>query len=355
DLANQFPEQAYFLYSPTIRPHPQNQHFLNNPSFSIRQNGYWPKAYWRSWGLKTRLRQDEIQLYHGLSNELPFQMQASGIKTVVTIHDLIFKYFPQQYPWIDRQIYDFKFRHACQRADHIIAISQSTKQDLMKYYQIPETKISVIYQSCSGIYDTLVDKKLIQEMRQRYGLPKDYLLYVGAINERKNLMTLAKALHHLSDNHRIPLVVVGKGGQYERKVRAYVKQMQLDQQVFWLGQARQADLPALYQGAQIFIYPSHYEGFGIPIIEALHSKTPVITAQQSALPEAAGPGAYYIDPSSAEQLATGIAQLLEDSELSQQLVQAGYQHVQQFSNLESSKAVMQVYQQLLGSNFKLTG
>lgn len=347
DLADQFPEHAYYLYSPRVEQHPQNQFFQDHPSFPVRTNRFQPNFYWRSFGLKRQLRKDGVQLYHGLSNEIPFGIHRLGIKSVVSIHDLIFKYFPQQYPWSDRQIYDFKFKYACRNADHIIAISEHTKKDIIRYYQIPENKISVIYQSCAAIYHTLLSDRQIEQTRKRYDLPKNYLLYVGAINERKNLLNLIKALPLLPKSIQVPLVVVGKGRNYQEQVKMYVQQHGLDQQVIWLSFAEQNDLPALYQAARVFIYPSFHEGFGIPIIEALHSKTPVITSQQSALPEAAGPGAYYVDPKSAEQIAVGLEKILTDTAYAKSLTKKGYQHVQKFNNIESSKAVMELYKKML--------
>ncbi|MEM9820100.1 MAG: glycosyltransferase family 1 protein [Bacteroidota bacterium] len=346
DLAEQFPEHAYYLYSPSIRPHQQNQFFIDHPSFFLRQSRLMPGALWRSLGLKKDLKKDGIQIYHGLSNEIPQGIAQSSIKSIVTIHDLIFKTFPQQFPWLDQKIYDAKFRYACQNADQIIAISQQTKKDIIYYYQIPEEKIEVIYQSCAGVYDTVVSQQQINAVRQKYELPEEYLLYVGAINERKNLLSILKALPLLPKSLSLPLVVVGRGKKYQTLVQVYAQQNQLNDQIHWLGQASQADLPTLYQAARLFIYPSFYEGFGIPIIEALHSRTPVITSKVSALPEAAGPGAHYIDPKQPEDLAQGITTVLSDESYARQLVEKGYQHVLQFNNLESSKQVMNLYLKL---------
>ena len=181
----------------------------------------------------------------------------------------------------------------------------------------------------------------------KYKLPTDFLLYVGAINPRKNLLTIVKTLQQLPDSLSIPLVVVGSGRQYEKKVKQYVFKNSLQNRIHWLGQADQKDMPALYQAATLFLYPSHYEGFGIPIIEALFSETPVITSNCSSMPEAAGPDALLIDPKQPEDLAQAIDKVLSDDALRERMIKKGYAYAQQFKGEPLTKQLVEIYQSVL--------
>ena len=347
NLSEQYPDHQYYLYSPQIQKKAQTNYFLESPGFIPRQSRYLPDTIWRSFGLRPQIRKDEIGLYHGLSNELPYNLRNTGVKTIVTIHDLIFKRYPKWYPLIDRQIYDLKFRYSCQTADRIIAISECTKKDIIHFYDVDPSRISVIYQTCGSEFQQLLSDPLLALMREKYKLPQDYLLYVGSVIERKNLMGIINALSLLPSELDIPLVVIGQGKGYLKQVKAEIARKGLTKQVYFLSDLQQSDLPALYQAAMAFLYPSHYEGFGIPLIESLFSRTPVLTANRSSLPEAAGEGGHYVDPAQAEDIAAGIEKLIEDSEYRKTLTEKGLAHIQRFDVEKSTAAVMDLYQDCL--------
>ncbi|MEM1321704.1 MAG: glycosyltransferase family 1 protein [Bacteroidota bacterium] len=343
NLSAYHPDHHYYLYSPRLKRKPETTFFLNSPSFATREAPHRFHAFWRSYGLNQQLRRDQLQIFHGLSNELPRGLPR-GIKGVVTIHDLIFKHRPDWYPWIDRNIYDLKFRHSCQRADHIIAISACTKADIIRHYAIPPEKISVIYQSCHPKFMQTLSDRRRKAACAKYGLPLDYILYVGSVIERKNLLGLLQGLRALPKDLRLPLVVIGKGGDYLKKVKAYIAANGMQASVFFPASFDGADLPALYQQARLLAYPSYYEGFGIPIIEALFSRTPVLTARAASLPEAGGPGAHYVDPASTEEMAEGLRRLISDDAYRAQLVEAGLAYVQRFDAERTAAAVIAVYE-----------
>lgn len=347
DLATYFPDNAYFLYSPKVKKNEETHFFLNSALYEVKiPDNRIPAFYWRTWGVKSNLKKHKIQLYHGLSHEIPRGIQESGIKTVVTIHDLIFKRYPQQYKWIDRQIYDNKFRYACQNADMVVAISESTKQDIIDFYQIPAEKIRVIYQSCHERFLTEKGPKVIQAVLEKYGLPSNFLLYVGSIIERKNLLGIVKAVEQLSQATLLPVVIVGKGSTYLRQVQDYIHKRGL-QKLFFFIQPEFEDLPALYQKARIFLYPSFCEGFGIPILEALLSRTPVITSNISSLPEAAGPDSCLIDPHRPEQIAKSIENILTDEDRRALMIQKGYEYAHRFQGKVLTKQMTSLYQEIL--------
>lgn len=347
NLATYYPEHAYFLFSPKIKPREETHFFENDPLFSVQTPRGKFAPLWRMRGMVKDLKKQRIQLYHGLSNEVPLKIQHTDVKTVVTIHDLLFKRFPQQYKAIDRSIYNGKFKYACEYADRIIAISEATKQDIIHYYSIPPEKIEVIYQSCHERFMQTRSDSTVQSVLSKFGLPTDFLLYVGSIIERKNLLGIIQAMERLPASLRLPLVVVGGGkGYYRNKVKAYITSKRLQEKVFFI-RPNTKELTVLYQQAAVFLYPSFGEGFGIPILEALFSKTPVITSNVSSLPEAAGPGAFLVDPADVDAIAHGIEGILNDEEFRNQMVEKGYLHAQQFRGEPLTHQLMSLYENLI--------
>jgi glycosyltransferase involved in cell wall biosynthesis len=285
------------------------------------------RARWRSYSITDLMIENNIDVYHGLSNELPFNIKKFNGKKVVTVHDLIFLKYPKLYPLVDSKIYNKKFRHACDIADVIIATSEETRRDIEKYYFIPQSKIKVVYQSCDANFYSEPSQEQIQEVINKHQLPDNFLLYVGTIEERKNLLTIVKALKIVKD---IPLVVVGKKLKYFKKVMEYIKENKLKNRVVFLKDVSNTDLPVIYRLSKTFIFPSISEGFGIPIIEALTCKTPVITTNGGCFPEAAGPDSLYIDSSNEIDLAEKITFLLESESTRKQITEKGFEYAKKF-------------------------
>lgn len=352
-LAAYFPENEYYLFNPK----PSSRFSLEGPHLhEVQPAGILNRLFrsaWRSSGVKSTLKNLGIQLYHGLSHEIPVGIQKTGIKSVVTIHDLIHERYPGQYNPIDVKIYTKKFRYACTHADRVIAISEQTKQDIMSFYQIPEEKIRVCYQSCNPAFGEQVPAGEITAVRKKYGLPGTYFLYVGSIIERKNLLNICKAVYLNRDTLRVPLVVIGEGGKYKQLVKDFVLQHNLENKILFLSDTpvaktdqafrTAADFPAIYQGATAMIYPSFFEGFGIPVLEALWSQLPVITSGQSCLPEAGGPGARYVNPASAEEIAAAMQEVYTDKTLADKMKRDGLLHAMKFSTFNCARSVFHVY------------
>jgi glycosyltransferase involved in cell wall biosynthesis len=290
-----------------------------------------------------------IDIYHGLSHEIPFGIHESGVKSVVTMHDLIFERYPAQYNPIDVQTYRRKAKYACRYADKVIAISEQTKQDIIHYYQTPAEKIEVVYQSCDESFAAVHDKILIRQMQERYGLPSSYFLYVGSIIERKNLMGILQAMQQLKGEIDVPLVVLGGGGSYKNKVKDFAQKHDLSDRIIWLNEKARiadADVPLLYQGAEALLYPSLFEGFGIPILEALWSRTPVITSAGSCFGETGGDAALYVDPLQPATIADAMRKVLNERSFAEEMRTKGWAHAQLFSRKTCAAAVMKVYESL---------
>lgn len=356
-LVDHYPEHQYYLFNPQpsklFMPYRQNMHEVQPVSFLDRL----VSSAWRSSGIKKDLEKYGINLYHGLSHEIPVGIQRTGIKSVVTIHDLIHERHPGQYSIIDVKIYQKKFRYACAHADKIIAISEQTKRDIIKFYKTPDKKITVCYQSCSPAFGQTISREDKAKIKEQYGLPDEFFLYVGSVIERKNLLNICKALFLLRDDLTIPLVVIGDGGRYKQQVKDYILQNGLKDKVIFLSENPVAkssagfqsagDFPAIYQSAIAMIYPSFFEGFGIPVLEALWSKLPVITSDASCLPEAGGEGAYYVNPASAEEIAEGMKKIYNDKKFAAAMIEKGWKHAQNFTAQKHAESVMNVYKSII--------
>ena len=343
-LSSGFPENQYHLYIPREKGCIENQ-FLQNqtPVFPSSWSGRKFPSFWRSFWLSKALEQDGIDLYHGLSAEIPFGIHKHKVRTVVTIHDLIFLRYQQWYKTIDRVIYTRKSRYACGAADSIIAISEQTKSDIIEFFGIPADRITVVYQGCDPAFYHTANEKKREIYRKKYSLPEQYLLYVGTIEPRKNLLQVIKALHMSGSG--LPLIVIGRPTSYAKTVRQYISDHGLEN-ILFLGNVPNEDLPALYQMAEIFIYPSRFEGFGIPILEALNSGTPVITSKGSCFPEAGGQHSLYIDPDQPQEIAESIRKILEDPGLARQMSEMGKKHAERFREETMAAAIMDVYENL---------
>jgi glycosyltransferase involved in cell wall biosynthesis len=303
-------------------------------------------AYWRYAGIASQLRKDHIHIFHGLSNELPRGLTQSGIRSVVTIHDLIFERLPHHYKTIDRMIYRHKFQSACERADVIIAVSEQTKRDLSDLYHIDSQKVKVIYQDCNPVFKKVVPAKEKDSILQQYGIRQPFILSVGTLEERKNQHQLVEAFAALREND-FKLILVGKPTPYAQKIRDSIRHHGLENRVMMLENVPTSHLPALYQAAEIFAYISIYEGFGIPILEALHSGTPVLGAKGSCLEEAGGPGGLYADPFKTEDIRDQLEKMITDANLRDTLVSAGKNHIQQFAAPQIASQLVRIYEGMI--------
>jgi glycosyltransferase involved in cell wall biosynthesis len=296
------------------------------------------KALWRTSGIVSDLQRDGVQLYHGLSGELPRGISKTGIKSVVTIHDLIFLRHPEYYHWIDTKIYAWKFRQAIREADHIIAISECTRRDILEFGHVDERKISLIYQSCAPRF-TLSPTESTASNGQRY------ILSVGSIEERKNILLAVKALQRLPED--LSLVIVGRRTPYTDIVEKYISDNHLSHRIRLMHGVSDEQLPALYAGAEAFVYPSRYEGFGIPIIEAIGCGLPVVACTGSCLEEAGGPDNLYVDPDDDEAMANAICQVLRGAEGREERISRSRAYIRRFEGQDVAGQVVDLYRSLL--------
>lgn len=348
DLSKFYPDNDYFLFNPK----PSKEYSLeNNNIHQVLPKSFFSRklsSLWRSKWVTKDLTALEIELYHGLSHEIPVNINKTGIKSVVTIHDLIFEHFPEQHSPLDVKIYRKKFRYACQHADRVIAISEQTKRDIIEFYQTDPNKIDVCYQSCDSSFNPSISDERKRLVAARFSLPEKFFLSVGSIIERKNLLNICKAIQMLENEASANLIVIGKGsGKYKNEIDSFIEKNNLSSKITFLSDVNSSDLPVMYSLSEALIYPSYFEGFGIPVLEALSVGVPVITSSVSCLPEAGGDAALYVNPDSYAEIAGGMLTILKGGEEVQSMIRKGFIHAQKFSNKNCAEQVMKTYQTVM--------
>lgn len=272
---------------------------------------------------------------------LPFVLPTRRLPpSVVTIHDLGYHVFPQTHSPFQRVYLPWSTRWSAHTAHHLIAVSQATAADLQHYYTTAFSKITVIHEATTWS-STAWSRAMV---RAHYPLPARYALYVGTLQPRKNLARLIHAYHQVT-RRAMPtwdLVLAGAHGWESQSLHRLVSTLQLTQRVHLLGYVADEALPVLYRDAHFFCFPSLFEGFGLPILEAQTHGVPVMTANNSALPEIAGDAALLVDPTDVDALADAMLQLSQDEVLRQRLIAAGYQNVTRFSWAKAAQETLAV-------------
>jgi len=271
-------------------------------------------------------------------------------RTVTTIPDILFERFPDFFPPFENFRCRLLIPWSARRADHIITVSQSSKNDIVNYYHIHPEKISVIDEAPREEFRVLNRHECRERVAAKYGIRDSYLLYVGRINARKNLLRLVEAfsrLHHKGVPQK--LVIVGKQDWQGEQVVQKVKDLGLDREVVFTGYVDWDDVPAFYNAADLFVFPSICEGFGAPILEAMACGVPVVTSSGSALEEVAGGAAALVDPLSVDSIANVMETVLEDSDLMTSLRSRGFGRVADFSGRRKAQQTISIYHEVCGA------
>lgn len=342
-LNEYYPENTFNLYNPKLKKVHRFE-LTKQTKEILPKSKFWQyfSSFWRQGPIVKQLLEDEIEIFHGLSGEIPKGIEKTSIKSVVTIHDLIFVRYPKLYSFFDRKIHFKKFQNAAKNANIVIAISEQTKRDIVDFLKIEPSKIEVLYQGCHAVFKDKQTVEFKKNVLKKYNLPEKFILNVGTIEERKNVLTLIKATKDID----FPIVIIGGKSKYYNEVLAYIREHKLTHKIHFLEGLSLQELAALYQVATIFVYPSIFEGFGIPIIEALFSKTPVITSTGSCFSEAGGSDSIYVDPYNVKELAIQIKRLLEAPDLRSEIANKGFDFVQKFNDKDIALNMMNLYKKL---------
>ena len=348
-LAKFYPENSYKLFAPKLT----NLYSLPDQAEVIYpQSGLFKllRSYWRLHVVHKLLNINKIDIFHGLSHVIPYGIEKTGIPSVVTMHDLIFLRYPEFYKKVDRKIYESVYKSSCKRATKIIAISNQTKADLIHYFGTQPEKIEVIYQTCNNCYYEKVNEERKQAVKAKFGLPDEFILCVGTIEKRKNQLAILKAV--ITEKLEIPVVILGRPRpkEYLEEIKQFIVETGIQNQVIFIHNSGTAELQAIYQMARVMVYPSFFEGFGLPVLEAQASGCPVITSNLSSLPEAGGEGAIYIDPSDISAIGKSIRNLLYDNALKNEMQSRGFNNAALFSEKSVADRLMKLYREVLEMN-----
>jgi len=336
-----FPQHHYSLFTPEIKTAMlEEQEKFEVIAPENTQSGF-KKAIWRSMQLSEEIKDHNIDLFHGLSNELPRGIHKTSIPTLVTIHDLIYIRYPQFYKTLDRAIYFRKAKYACDAATRILAISQQTKDDILDFVDVDPEKIEILHQAISPLF---FENANTGKVKEKYNLPNDFILAVGTIEERKNQLSIVKAVQEKGID--LPIVFVGNPTSYCNDIHKYIADKKLDKKVLFLKNIPEKDLAAIYQLAKVSIYISVFEGFGLPVIESMACDCPVITSNVSCLPETAGDAAVLCSPDNIEELGNSIEKTLNDSDFRKDLILKGRIRANEFQPKKYAEKLISLYAQI---------
>lgn len=343
-LSHYYPDNRYTLYTPKIKidvqVNPENCEVVL-PSGMYK---FLPSSLWRNNGISKQIKLKSNDIYHGLNQEFPIGIEKVNAAKVITFHDAIFVRYPELYDASYRKIFSAKNKRSCRIADRIIAISEQSRRDAIEFFNADPAKTDVVYQGCNNIFRTTLSADEKEKIRVKYRLPQHYLLFVGAIEPRKNIATIMQAL--CSHKIDLALVVVGRRTDYCSELEEMAKKLNVSNQILYRHDVGTPDLPALYQMAEIFIYPSIFEGFGIPVLEALCSQTPVITTAGGCFEETGGEHTMYTDPYNPEEIAVAIEKIVNNSILRKSMIDNGLRHSLKFTDENIARNIMEVYQKL---------
>lgn len=299
------------------------------------------------------LKQNNIDLFHGTMSVLPL---FSNVPSVITIYDMVLEIFPKTMHWKNWLPLKLLMRASAKKASRIIAISENTKRDIVKFLGVPCEKIKVIYLGVDKPFSP-VEKEDDSDILCKYGLTPGFLLNVGTIEPRKNLLRLLKAYKMVvSDNGlMLKLVVAGGHGWLNKGIYEEVNLLGLSENVVFTGYVPDSELPALYRSASAFVYPSLYEGFGLPPLEAMACGTPVISSNVSSIPEVVGDAGILVDPYRPEEIARAICTVLENSDLRDRLKREGLARAGLFTWDKTARETIKLYQEIIDENTKAVG
>jgi glycosyltransferase involved in cell wall biosynthesis len=298
----------------------------------------------RNMALVQRLKKDAPNIYHGQYFLLPL----CKCNSIITVHDISFLSNPEWFTSKEKLMFKF-FNASIKKAKKIIAVSDFTKQELIKYCGIVAKKISVIHNGVANIFKSSHDGDTLSKIKTKYSLPSDYLLYVGRINIRKNLSNLIEAFYIFKKNDpsNFKLVIAGNKEWGNKKLENTIYRLNLNNEVIFTGYVSHSDLPAIYKAAGLFIFPSFYEGFGLPVLEAMACGTPCITSNTSAFMEIASDASLKINPYNIKEMAEAMQRLIRDQNLRNALIEKGLKQIEKFDWLDTAQKTLNIYKEIV--------
>ncbi len=339
------PDLAYTVFLSEPRAREQLTHLTVARSRLPTQQPL-ARIFWEQGVQPFVLRQEQIALLHGFAYAGPL---ASAVPWLVTIHDLSFIRYPETFNAANRLYLTWAVRHAARHARCLLAVSESTKRDLVELLGADARKIAVIYSGIEARFAPVQDRAALDTWRAQRHLPAKMILFVGTLEPRKNVAHLIHAFARFKRATHLPhkLVLAGSRGWKYAQVDAAIEQEEMNDHVIFTGYLPQAELPLCYQAAELFVYPSRYEGMGFPPLEAMATGVPVITSNVSSLPEVAGDAALQVSPDDPVALAEAMAHVLSDTALREQMIARGLAHAATFTWERTAHQTADLYRALL--------
>ena len=305
------------------------------------------RVLWEQLALPLRLLAQRCVVLHSPHYTTP--LLGWWFKRVVTFPDLTFYLFPQMHQKFKTVYFQAMMRLSSRIADAIISISYSTSQDIARIFITPAGKINTIHLAASSIYRADIPGGDIRQILGKYGIPEKYILYVGTIEPRKNILGLVKAYLASSPTLKAQykLVIVGKKGWHYAELFTFLEDRQEKKDIIFTGYAQEEDLPYLFNGASLFVYPSFYEGFGIPVLEAMACGVPVITSNISSMPEVVGKAGLLVDPNNHKEISSAMEKALTDVALREKMRTEGLKQEKQFSWEKCAGETLRVYEKVV--------
>jgi glycosyltransferase involved in cell wall biosynthesis len=346
-------ESCQFILYTTNTSAPELQRLPAN--FSIRSINWPSYPLWEQIGLPIAARSDDVDLLHCPANTAPI-FTPSRVKLVLTIHDVIYLLPSSSLP-VPLSVYQrlgrlyrrFIVPIVARRADAIITVSYRSRSDILRFLDVSPERIYVVYEAPGNLFCKLPDSREVDRVRKRYGISGPFILALGGVDPRKNTARILESFSKLKArlHSSYQLVIVGLPVSARRRFGHIVGRMGICSDTILVEFVPEEDLVALYNGAELFVYPSLYEGFGLPVLEAMASGTPVVASTEGAIPEIAGEAAVLVDPRNADALAEAMEMVLTDAQLREELVERGFERVKEFSWQKAAREVLDIYRKVL--------
>ena len=337
--------ELYFFGSPDFLDVTEDGRIHLIPT-SRSVNGGWKRILWEQFILPSKVKRNQmdVMFYPDHTGSIFRNLK----RTIITIHDLSFMAMPETFPFTTRTYKSLAVQQSIRKADLIIAVSQATKNECIRLLNIPEDKIKVVHNGIDKSFKKNIEKDLLDNARRKFGLFGRFILFVGTLEPRKNIVRIIRAYHHLRNSFHVQqdLVISGKKGWLYSEIFHEVERLRLKKHVHFLDYVTQKDLVSLYSLADMFVYPSLYEGFGFPPLEAMACETPVVSSNISSMPEVLGDAAVLVNPYSVEEITTAMSKVLLDNELRMKLISRGLERVKNLSWEKSSEQLLKVFEEI---------
>jgi glycosyltransferase involved in cell wall biosynthesis len=327
------------------------QNDLANLKFKNKINSLMPYGiYRRIWHYLpisyNALFDSNADIFHFFNYIVPPKIKG---KVIVTVYDMVYKLYPETMTKRNYKRLDKELKRSVDRADKIITISENSKNEIIKFLNVDATKIEIVYPGIDRInYTKKYSNDEINKVKKKYKLPSKYILYLGTLEPRKNIVRIIESYSKLKTqiNEQIYLVIAGKKGWMYEEIFKKVESLGLENDVIFTGYVDEIDKHLLYKMSEVFVFPSLYEGFGMPVLEAMAAGVPVITSNTSALPEVVGDAGILINPNDVEELANAMKKVLEDKDLKQKLIKKGLTQSLKFSWEKSARKLLEIYKEV---------